>query len=110
MSDKPPETNVVEFIPREQWEKQFEVEANKPDGVKLSKELNRRRVVAAYMDAFELIGGTEALVAWATMSNENMTNFYKLHARLLPSQAVELDDSAQKKYFGHVLPKTALDQ
>jgi hypothetical protein len=104
MSDQ----NIVEFIPRDQWEKQFAVEANstKP----LSKELNRRRVVAAYMDAFELIGGTQGLVDWAIRSEENLTNFYKLHARLLPSQAVELDDSAQKKFFGHVLPRTGLDQ
>ena len=107
MSDD--DNKIVEFIPRDQWEKQFAVEANKPPEGKRSNELHRRRVVAAYMDAFELLGGTEGLVTWAARSEENLTNFYKLHARLLPSQAVELDDAAQKKFFGHVLPRTALD-
>jgi len=109
---KPPESNIVEFIPREQWEKKFAVEADKlgPDSpMQLPKELNRRRVVSAFMDAFELMGGTTALIDWATRSNENQTNFYKLYSRLMPSQAVELDDAEKKTYLGHVLPRTALD-
>jgi hypothetical protein len=104
------ETNIIEFIPREQWEKQFAVEASKPDGKPVRKELNRRRVVSAFMDAFELMGGTDALIDWATRSNDNQTNFYKLYARLMPSQAVELDDESRKTYLGHVLPRTSLDQ
>lgn len=102
------ESNIVDFIPRIEWEKKFELEANngKP---KLSKDLNRRRVAAAFMDAFELMGGTDALVAWASSSDENRTNFYKLYARLLPSQTNELDDGSKTTYVGHVLPKTSLD-
>lgn len=110
---KPPETNVVEFIPRQEWEKKFGLEAGKIEAdspMQLPKELNRRRVVSAFMDCFELMGGTGALMDWATRSNENQTNFYKLYSRLMPSQAVELDDADRKTYLGHVLPMTALDK
>jgi hypothetical protein len=107
MSD---DTKVIEFIPRDQWEKQFAVEASKPDGKPLRKEMNRKRVVSAFMDAFELLGGTEALVDWAGRSNENQTNFYKLYARLLPSQANEIGDEAKRTYIGHVAPRTVLDE
>jgi hypothetical protein len=101
---------IVEFISREQWEKQFAVEASKPSDKKVRPELNRRRVVSAFMDAFELLGGTPALVEWAEKNDENKTNFYKLYARLMPSQAVELDDAKKQTYIGHRLPPTALDQ
>jgi len=114
MSDEPTKsensTNIVEFIPREQWEKTMQVEANKPDGKPLRKELNRRRVVSAVMDVYELMGGEMGMLEWAQESNENKTNFYKIWSRLLPSQAVELDDEAKKTYIGHVLTRTALDQ
>lgn len=107
---------VIEFIPRNEWEKKFAAEADKVIPLKegdkpmrLSKELSRKRVVSAFMDAFELLGGTPALVEWAQASNENKTNFYKLYSRLLPGQATELDNSDKKTYIGHVLAKTSLD-
>lgn len=106
------DSKIVEFIPRNEWEKKFAVEAEKvgPDTpMRLPKEMNRRRVVSAFMDAFELMGGTNALVDWAQRSNENQTNFYKLYSRLLPSQANELSSEETKTYLGHVLPKTSLD-
>lgn len=103
------DTKVIEFIPREQWEQTLSVEAQKSGPVRLSKELNRRAVVSAFMDAFEMVGGVQRLAQWA-MQDENYGDFLKLYARLMPSQAVELDDSAQKKYFGHVLPRSKLDE
>jgi len=104
------ETNIVEFIPREQWEKTMAVEANKPDGKPLRKEMNRKRVVMAVMDVYELMGGEMGMLEWAQESNENKTNFYKIWSRLLPSQAIEIDDGSKKIYIGHVNPRTALDQ
>ena len=41
----------------------------------------------AFQRAFELIGGDEALAAWA---KKNRTEFYKLYARLIP---VEMEHS-----------------
>lgn len=34
-----------------------------------------------YEEAFELLGGVKAMVEWA---KENQTEFYKLHAKLMP--------------------------
>lgn len=108
MSD-PKESNIVEFIPRDQWEQTLAAEAQKPGQIKLSKELNRRRVVSAFMDAFELVGGVTRLTEWAN-DPKNYGDFIKLYARLLPSQALQLDDEKTKTYIGHVIPKTALDE
>lgn len=40
-------------------------------------------IKAAFLEAFEKKGGTTALVAWA---RENETEFYKLAARLIPTE------------------------
>jgi hypothetical protein len=103
------DNKVVEFIPRDQWEKQFEVEAQKESPLRLPRELNRKRVVSAFMDAFELLGGTPKLVDWAQASDENYAAFLKLYARLIPS-AQPGDMTEAQKYIGHVLPRTKLDQ
>ena len=44
----------------------------------------RKDVVQAFQTAFDLIGGVPRLALWA---NENESDFYKLYARLLPSQS-----------------------
>ena len=44
----------------------------------------RKDVVLAFQTAFELTGGVPRLAIWA---NDNYTEFTKLYARLLPSQA-----------------------
>jgi hypothetical protein len=44
----------------------------------------RKDVVQSFQSAFELIGGIPRLAIWA---NNNETDFFKLYARLLPSQA-----------------------
>lgn len=45
---------------------------------------SRKDVVQSFQSAFELIGGVPRLALWA---NDNQSDFYKLYARLLPSQA-----------------------
>lgn len=48
-----------------------------------SPHFSRKEVVNAFHQAFDLIGGIPRLALWA---NANETDFYRLYARLLPSQ------------------------
>lgn len=36
------------------------------------------------VEAFERLGGVKGMVDWANFSNKNLTEFYRLYARLLP--------------------------
>lgn len=104
--------NVVEFIPRAEYENLTVLSevANRPgEGqINLPKELNRRRVVSAFMDAFELIGGTTRLAEWAN-DPDNQTDFYKLYARLMPSAPAGTMEDNTVRTIRHVLPPTKLD-
>lgn len=106
------DSKIVEFIPAEHFdsemEEQFKQLASR-DGeiVVLPRELSRKRVTQAFMDAFELIGGTPRLALWA---HTNPTDFYKLYAKLMPSQASKDLDLDQKFHVIHVLPRTELDE
>lgn len=65
---------------------------------------NRTTVIAkdAYTQAFADLGGVAALVAWA---RENQTEFYKLHARLIPLQ----HQGTVKAAIAWALPASALE-
>jgi len=105
-------SKIVEFMPRELFdsdmEEQFTQLASR-DGetVVLPRELSRKRVTQAFMDAFELIGGTPRLALWA---DAHPTDFYKLYAKLFPSQASKDLDPEHKFHVIHVLPRTELDE
>lgn len=71
------------------------------------RELNRRQVVNSFMDAFDLIGGVPRLALWA---HGHPTEFYKLYARLLPSQATKDVSDANEHRIIHSIPPTDLDQ
>ena len=107
------ENTVVEFISGKHWddnmEKEFKALANKNgQTITLPREVSRKRVAAAFGDAFELIGGVPRLALWA---NANETEFYKLFAKLLPSAASgDLDESKEEKVIRHILPHTDLDK
>lgn len=103
-------SDVVQFIPRAEWEATLATEATRDTPLKLPKELNRKRVVSAFMDAFELLGGTTRLVEWANRNDENYTNFVKLYARLMPAQADTLIFEDEKKTILHILPRSRLDE
>jgi hypothetical protein len=47
--------------------------------------LNKTTVAVkeAFREAFELLGGTQALVTWA---GENPTQFYQLYSKLIPTE------------------------
>ena len=60
--------------------------------------LRREKIAQAYDDAFELIGGVPRLALFAHSDPEA---FYKLHARLIPSE--------QKTHFdGHIVLEAAV--
>ena len=71
------------------------------------RELNRRDVVQAFQMCFENVGGVPRMAMWA---DENPTEFFKLYARLLPSQSSQQLGGNDEFVVKHVLPKGALDE
>ena len=68
--------------------------------------LSRKRVMQAFQDSFELIGGVPRLALWA---HEHPGEFYRLYARLMPSQATSLVQN-NTTVIKHVIPPSALDE
>tara|TARA_R100001163_G_C5039870_1_gene178250 strand:- start:102 stop:494 length:393 start_codon:yes stop_codon:yes gene_type:complete len=68
---------------------------------------NRSQVVQAFDNAFQLIGGTPRLALWA---DENPKEFFKLYAKLLPSQSTSSLGESTDIVIKHVLPKSPLDE
>lgn len=74
--------------------------------VHVPREVSRKAVVNAFTDAFEMIGGVPRLAHWA---DQHPSAFYKLYARLLPTQASQqLEHSGEIKVL-HVIPPGPLD-
>lgn len=48
-------------------------------------------VKEAFKEAFQAIGGAQALADWAARSEKNRTEFYKLAARLIPTEITGAD-------------------
>ena len=72
-----------------------------------NQDFSRKEVVTAFNSAFELMGGIPRLAIWA---HNNSTDFYKLYARLLPSQASQALGESNEIVIRHVLPRGVLDQ
>jgi hypothetical protein len=68
---------------------------------------NRAQVVQAFDNAFHLIGGVPRLAVWA---DENPKEFFKLYAKLLPSQSSSSLGESTDIIIKHVLPKSKLDE
>ena len=68
---------------------------------------NRAQVVQAFDNAFQLIGGTPRIALWA---DENPKEFYKLYAKLLPSQSTSSLGESTDIVVKHILPKSPLDE
>jgi hypothetical protein len=76
--------------------------------ISVPREVRRSRVVNAFHDAFELIGGVPRLAHWG---DTHPTEFFKLYARILPSEASRqfaLKDE-DERVVRHVLPPSRLD-
>ena len=75
--------------------------------ISVPRELQRKRVVNAFQDAFELIGGVPRLAHWA---DQSPSAFYKLYARLLPTTAQQQLEHSGEMIVKHVLPRGPLDE
>lgn len=103
--------NVVEFISRDDYARQFGPAATElaASPGRLPREMTRKRVVTAFLDAFELLGGTDKLVAFASESGENYAVFLRLYGKLAPPIAPNELEPTHKAII-HALPRTALDE
>lgn len=75
--------------------------------ISVPRELKRQRVVNAFHDAFELIGGVPRLAHWA---DTHPTDFFKLYARLLPTEAAKSAVGDGSLTVIHVIPPGPLDE
>jgi hypothetical protein len=109
---EPAQTNVVEFLTREEWEERLERLGTQdterqivlPRQVK-GRKVSRQEVAEAFIAAFECIGGVPRLALWA---NEHPTEFYKIMSRLLPRETHGTTDASVT--VRHVLPPSDLDK
>lgn len=104
-------TNVVQFV-QQAAEDTLQELAEQPN-LRFLKifprkgNLTRAKVVNAFQEVFEQIGGVSRFALW---SDSHPDEFYKLYARLLPpSGHPDLDGNTEWRVV-HVLPPTALDQ
>ena len=77
--------------------------------ISVPREIRRSRVVNAFHDAFELIGGVPRLAHWA---DTHPTEFFKLYARILPSEASRsyaISETDGGPVVRHILPPSKLD-
>jgi len=86
---------------------EFEAMATAHARTVVRQDFSRKEVVKAFQRAFDLIGGIPRLALWA---HENPTEFFKLYARLLPSQASPALGEANEMTVIHVIPKSSLDE
>jgi hypothetical protein len=98
------------LIQREPWEIRLEEMANATTTtfrVPRNESIKRTQVVDSILDTFELIGGTSRMALWA---NENLGDFYKIHAKLAPRQIEQETKHEGGVKILHVLPRGKLDQ
>lgn len=70
-------------------------------------DFTRKDVVTGFQRAYKMMGGELGLANWGM---HNKTAFYKLYAKLLPSQASSALGESNELVIKHVLPRTALDE
>ena len=108
------ESNVVQFISEEDYAEEMremgetlrELSEDSRANVVVPRAVGRKRVVNAFMEAFEMVGGVNRLAYWA---HENYSEFIKLHAKLLPGSSQKLLDDTEERVIKHVIPPTELD-
>lgn len=97
-------------LTRTDWEATITMLAETPGAkvvVPRAPNLKREQVVNAFLDAFELIGGTPRLAIWG---DENPGEFYKLWSKLAPRQIEQETVHDGGIRIQHVLPRGALDE
>lgn len=110
------ETREVEYVDTEAYSEQAVMGqeltglAESGNGVtrlSIPREVKRAKVVNAFHEAFELIGGVPRLAHWA---DQSPSAFYKLYARLLPTQANQQLEHSGEIRVRHILPRGPLDE
>lgn len=94
-------------LQREPWEETLAQLANgSSQSVTIPRhaDTKRARVVNAFQDAFELIGGTPRLAIWA---DDNPTEFYRLYSKLMPKE--QHTETSGATTIRHILPRGPLD-
>ena len=102
----PDETPYSEPAEKCQELTQLASSGNGVSRISVPRELKRQRVVNAFQDAFELIGGVPRLAHWA---DDHPSAFFKLYARLLPTTAQQQLEHSGEIVVKHVLPRGPLD-
>jgi hypothetical protein len=105
------ENSVIPFMSKEEFDSMNQTLQALADGnskvTKITKrEFAKQKVMDAFHDAFDLIGGVPRLADWA---HQNPTEFYKLYGKMLPAGAsIDVNHDGQI-IFKHVLPPSKLD-
>lgn len=129
-----PKTKNVEFIPADKYEEaesqpiervyddpepysevasecqsltSLATSGNGVSRISVPREVRRKRVVTAFHDAFELIGGVPRLAHWA---DGHPTDFYKLYARILPGEVGQHVTHDGEVRVIHSVPRGPLDE
>lgn len=105
------ENSIVPFMTREEFEAMNQTLNDLAEGnskvTRITKrEFAKQKVMDAFHDAFDLIGGVPRLAYWA---HQNPTEFFKLYGKMLPAGAsIDLNHNGEI-VFRHVLPPSKLD-
>jgi len=75
--------------------------------ISVPRDVKRKRVVSAFHDAFEMIGGVPRLAHWA---DDHPTDFYKLYARILPGEVGQHVSHDGEIRVLHSVPRGPLDE
>ena len=105
--DPTPYSDIAEECRSLQPLEQMATSGNGVTRLSVPRELKREKVVHAFQEAFELIGGVPRLAHWA---DQSPSAFYKLYARLLPTQANNQLEHSGEIRVRHVLPRGPLDE
>lgn len=105
------ENSIVPFMTKEEFDAMNQTLTQLAEGnskvTRITKrEFAKQKVMDAFHDAFDLIGGVPRLAYWA---HQNPTEFFKLYGKMLPAGAsIDLNASGEI-IFRHVLPPSKLD-
>ena len=102
---------VTEFLDQAEYNERMNgvshASEHSPNLTRIPRSVKRSEVVAAFHECFETIGGVPRMAQWA---GEHPGDFFRLYAKLLPSQASKELDDQNSKVIRHVLPRTSLDE
>jgi hypothetical protein len=85
----PSDPNLKQFLSDEEFGTMGETfEALAESGKNITrlpkKEFDRKKILKAFDEAFELVGGVPRLAYWA---HHNLTEFYKLYSKMMPASS-----------------------